>query len=132
MFFGQTKIFDTTYIVNTTPMISEELISLQNSDDSINYGFKIWSIFLDWYPDLVRLCIHLFMLADNLPTEALVHVKKNNPNNLSLWAEMVIWLNTDWRYVIKVIFWFIFEFAWTFGGLELWYYNLDIALGTAH
>jgi hypothetical protein len=28
MFFGQTKIFDATYIVNSVPMISEDLISL--------------------------------------------------------------------------------------------------------
>jgi hypothetical protein len=72
------------------------------------------------------------MFADNLPTEALVHVKKNNPNNLSLWAEMVIWLNTDWRAVIRIIFWAIFEFVWGIGGLNLWYYNFNIALGYAH
>ena len=67
-----------------------------------------------------------------LPEDSLNYIYRTNQTNLGFWATIVISLNTGWINVLRIIFWFIFEVIWGLIGVQLWYYNLEIAIGYSH
>ena len=66
-----------------------------------------------------------------LATASLEYIYEEQ-TNLGFWATIVISLNTGWINVLRIIFWFIFEVIWGLIGVQLWYYNLEIAIGYSH
>lgn len=67
-----------------------------------------------------------------LPEDSLNYIYRTNQTNLGFWATIVISLNTGWINVLRIAFWFIFEVIWSLIGVQLWYYNLEIAIGYSH